>query len=62
MAASNLNDVIMRDTSENRPTAGVPGRLYYETDTMLLWRDSGTIWESMNTVNTIDIIMVQVFS
>jgi hypothetical protein len=52
MAASNLNDVIMRDTSGSRPAAGIPGRVYYETDTGLLWRDNGDAWEAMSAVSS----------
>jgi hypothetical protein len=47
MAASNLSDVIMRNTSGSRPEAGVPGRLYYETDTYKMYRDSGSTWEDV---------------
>jgi len=31
----------------NKPAAGIPGRLYFATDTKILYRDSGTAWEEI---------------
>lgn len=45
---SRLQDVIMRGTHAARPAAGTAGRLYWETDTALLFRDSGTAWEGVS--------------
>jgi hypothetical protein len=42
-----LGDVILRGTHSGRPSAAVAGRLYYETDTQELFRDSGSAWESV---------------
>lgn len=37
--------VILRDTTVNKPAAGVPGRLFYDT-TLNKWeRDTGAVWE-----------------
>lgn len=34
------------DVLANRPAFGVPGRLYYATDTDTLYRDTGSAWET----------------
>jgi hypothetical protein len=36
---------INSNTFANRPTAGQKGRLFVSTDTLVLYRDSGSIWE-----------------
>jgi hypothetical protein len=41
-----LADIIIRDVIANRPAAGNAGRLFYATDTQLLYRDNGAAWES----------------
>jgi hypothetical protein len=46
-----LSDVISKGTHAGRPAAGVNGRLYYETDTSLLFRDNGSTWDQV-AVNT----------
>lgn len=38
------SDVIMAGTAAARPDAGTAGRLYYETDTGRLKRDTGAVW------------------
>lgn len=43
-------DVIMAGTHANRPAAATAGRLYYETDTNELYRDSGTAWVKISAV------------
>ena len=43
---STLNQVILRDIYANLPAAGIPGRLFYATDTSLAYRDNGTSWDS----------------
>lgn len=42
-----LQDIILRDTSANRPTAGVAGRLFFATDLGKLQRDNGTSWDDV---------------
>lgn len=42
-----LGDVILRGAHSGRPAAGTAGRLYFETDTLELFRDSGSAWESV---------------
>lgn len=42
-----LADVISKGTHSGRPAAGVDGRLYYETDTLLLFRDNGSSWDQV---------------
>ncbi len=42
-----LSDVILRGTHAGRPAFGTAGRLYYETDTTTLFRDSGSAWENV---------------
>jgi hypothetical protein len=39
--------VLAPDTLTNRPAAGSPGRLFYATDTQLLYRDTGTGWDTL---------------
>lgn len=42
-----LSDVIQRGTLAARPAASIAGRLYYDTTNSLLYRDSGSAWESV---------------
>lgn len=42
-----LSDVIQRGTLAARPAAGIAGRLYYDTTNSILYRDSGSAWESV---------------
>jgi trimeric autotransporter adhesin len=42
-----LITTITQDTHANRPAAGTVGKLYFETDTITLFRDSGTAWISL---------------
>lgn len=42
-----LDQVIGYGTHAARPAAGSAGRLYYETDTATLFRDSGTAWVAL---------------
>ena len=43
---STLASVIVRDIIANRPAAGIPGRLFYATDTLQLYRDNGSTWDT----------------
>lgn len=45
MSLLKLREVFREGTHADRPAAAIAGRLYNETDTGTLWRDSGTIWE-----------------
>lgn len=47
MTAS-LNDVIARGPIADRPVHGVPGRLYFTSDTNTLYRDSGLGWVAIS--------------
>jgi hypothetical protein len=42
-----FEDLIGRGLAAARPAAGVPGRLYYSTDTAILERDNGSTWDSI---------------
>lgn len=42
-----LDQVIGYGTHAARPAAGSAGRLYYETDTSTLLRDSGAAWVAL---------------
>lgn len=44
---SRIGELIMRGTHASRPSAGIDGRLYYETDTNTLYRDNGSSWDSV---------------
>ena len=37
--------MILRDVIASRPAAAIPGRLFFATDTLLLYRDNGTTWD-----------------
>jgi len=41
---------ILADIATNRPAAGVAGRLFWETNTKRLYRDSGTAWEELQYI------------
>lgn len=41
---STLSSVILRDVIANLPTAGIEGRLFFSTDTLVIMWDSGTTW------------------
>lgn len=45
MPSSSWEDLILRDTTANRPAAGIPGRLFYDTDLDRWERDTGSDWE-----------------
>jgi hypothetical protein len=36
----------------NRPAASIPGRLFYFTDTITLYRDNGTSWDSYSSIGS----------
>ena len=42
-----VNEIIQIGLKTNLPAAGVPGRLYYATDTYELLRDNGTSWDEI---------------
>ena len=43
-----LATVVLRDLSTNLPAAGIPGRLFFATDTGQQLRDNGTTWDVVN--------------
>lgn len=49
LTAKSLENIIgqntLSDTFANRPTAAIPGRLYYPTDEALYYRDTGSAWQ-----------------
>jgi len=46
----NVSKVII-DTSANRPAAGVAGRLFFETDTHMIYYDDGTSWVKLGVAD-----------
>jgi hypothetical protein len=40
----NLSNVIVLDVYANRPAAGIAGRLFFASDTLRVYRDSGAAW------------------
>lgn len=44
MANNDLGDLISYGTHAARPAAGIPGRLYSESDTGNVYRDTGSVW------------------
>lgn len=47
MASTNFEDLIGRDIAANRPAAGIPGRLFYDTTNSKLQRDNGSSWDDV---------------
>jgi hypothetical protein len=47
---ANFEDLIVRDTAANRPTAGVTGRLFYDTTNSKLQRDNGAGWDDVEAI------------
>lgn len=45
--STNFEDLIGRGTTASKPAAGIPGRLYYDTDLDKLQRDSGSAWQDV---------------
>lgn len=43
--STKFEDLILRDETGNRPAAGVPGRLFYDTTLEKWQRDTGADWE-----------------
>lgn len=50
--STNFEDLILRDTSGNRPSAGVPGRLFYDTTNTKMQRDNGSGWDDVEPTVT----------
>ena len=46
---STLASVIIRDVIANLPAAGIPGRLFFASDTGAALRDNGTSWDAVTT-------------
>jgi hypothetical protein len=44
---STLASVILRDVIANLPTASIPGRIFFATDTLVIKRDNGTTWDDV---------------
>lgn len=56
---STLANAILRGTHASRPTdnaTGTTGRLYYETDTHILFRDNGSSWDNCEATGTGDVV------
>jgi len=47
---------IQAGADASKPTAGVSGRLYVATDTKKIYRDNGTSWDVIGTINWADIV------
>jgi len=45
--STSFEDLILRDTAVNRPAAGKPGRLFYDTTNNKLQRDNGSTWDDV---------------
>jgi hypothetical protein len=50
--STNFEDLIDYDTFANRPAVGVPGRLFYASDTDALYRDNGSTWDQLEPVSS----------
>ena len=42
------NPIMLQGLAANIPVAGIIGRLYVTTDTLIIYRDNGTIWEEVS--------------
>jgi hypothetical protein len=42
-------NLVMYDTFANRPAAGTAGRLFYASDTEVLYRDNGATWDALTS-------------
>jgi hypothetical protein len=45
MASTSFEDLFVRDIAANRPTAGIPGRMFYDTTNKKFQRDNGSSWD-----------------
>lgn len=45
--STKFEDLILRNTFANRPAAGKPGRLFFDTTNNVLQRDTGSTWENI---------------
>lgn len=46
---ADIEDLILRDTRANQPSAGIPGRLYFVTDELVWERDNGVTWDDVTS-------------
>jgi hypothetical protein len=51
-AEATLASVIGFDTAANRPAAGIAGRLFFASDTLVLSRDNGASWDDLGRLIT----------
>jgi hypothetical protein len=51
--STNLEDLIGRSNTAGKPSAGVPGRLWFDTTLDKLQRDSGTDWEDVEKADPV---------
>jgi hypothetical protein len=58
MPSTNFEDLILRDTYANRPAAGIPGRLFFDTTNSKLQRDTGSTWEDCEATGGHDAVTV----
>lgn len=52
---STLASVILKDVIANLPAAGIPGRMFFATDTDAMLRDNGTSWDTLNVSGSISV-------
>ncbi len=48
----NLSNVILAGEAENRPAAGVAGRLFFASDDLTVSRDNGAGWDDVTPIRT----------
>lgn len=53
--STNFEDLIGRGNTAGKPAAGVPGRLYFDTDTGKLNRDNGSTWDEVESTASAEI-------
>ena len=49
---STLASVVVRDVIANLPAAGIPGRLFFSTDTHTIQRDNGSSWDTITVATS----------
>lgn len=53
---STLASVILKGTASAMPTASIPGRVYFTTDTEQIFRDNGTSWDNVTPSGSVALI------
>lgn len=50
--STNFENLVLRNTAANRPAAGKPGRLFFDTTNNKLQRDNGSTWDDVESTTS----------